>query len=211
MASFRRLAPGIAIAGVLALLTAGIVAFATQYLGQDAKPPKKVVQVQLFKPPPPPPPEVQPPPPEVQEEIKMPDPEPVADAPDVPDVPPSETLGLDADGVAGSDAFGLVGRKGGRDLLAGGSRHQWYAGRVKDQLLDYLSSRDEVRAKSYSVVVQIWVLSDGRLDRFRLVNSTGNPDLDKAIARAFDGLERFKDPPPADMPQPVRLRIVSRV
>ena len=109
MTSFRRALPGIAIASALFVMTAGVVAFATKYLSQDAKPQKKVVQVQLFRPPPPPP-KIEEPPPPVEEEVKLPDPEPVADAPDVPDMP--GPLGLDADGVAGSDAFGLMGRKG---------------------------------------------------------------------------------------------------
>ncbi|HVP77594.1 MAG TPA: TonB family protein [Thermodesulfobacteriota bacterium] len=34
--------------------------------------------------------------------------------------PAGDTLGLDAEGRAGSDAFGLVARKGGRSILAGG-------------------------------------------------------------------------------------------
>ncbi len=210
MSPLRRALPGIAIAGALFVVTVGVVAFATQFLGQDAKPEKKVIQVQVFRPPPPPPPEMEPPPPEVQEEVKLPDPEPVVEGPDVPDVP-GESLGLDADGVAGSDAFGLVGRKGGRDLLAGGSRHQWYAGRIKDQLLDFLSSHDDVRATTYSVVVQVWIESDGRVQRFRLLNSTGKPDLDEALAHAIEAIPRFEEPPPSDMPQPLRLRIVSRV
>jgi protein TonB len=207
----RRYVPALTIGGIVCAVVVGLVALLANLAKDDGKPHKKVVQVQVFRPPPPPPPDVEPPPPEVEEEVDIPEPEPVVEAPDVPDMPPGEQLGLDAEGVAGGDSFGLVGRKGGRDLLAGGSRNQWYAGRIKDQLLDYLASREDVRASSYSVVVHVWIQQDGRLGRYRLENSTGDVNLDRALAHALDDLGRFEEPPPSDMPQPVRLRIVSRV
>src|SRR5262249_47900968 len=143
-----RALPAVVIGVPLLLVAVGIVAFATQFLGQDAKPQKKVVQVQVFRPPPPPPKiEEPPPPPPPPEEVKLPDPEPVADAPDVPDMP--GPLGLDADGVAGSDAFGLVGRRGGNDITNGDGRYRSYANQVKDAVLDYLSSRDDIRKERY--------------------------------------------------------------
>ena len=208
MTRFRRALPGIAIGAVLIVVTVGVVAFATQYLSQDAKPEKKVVQVQLFRPPPPPPPKVEEPPPPVQEEVKLPEPEPVAEAPDVPDMP--GPLGLDADGVAGSDAFGLMGRKGGRDLIGGDGPYRSYANHVKDALLDYLSSKDDVRASTYSIVVQVWIGEDGRLGRYEIVGSSGNAKLDEALQLALQDLGKFDQAPPEGMPQPVRLRIKSR-
>lgn len=210
MTSFRRALPGIVIAGVLLVVTAGVVAFATHYLSQDAKPQKKVVEVQLFKPPPPPPPKVEePPPPPPPEEVKLPEPEPVADAPDVPDLP--GPLGLDAEGGAGSDAFGLLGRKGGRDLIGGGDgRFRVYANSVKDALLDYLTSRQDMRAFSYSIVVQVWIREDGQVGRYEIVGSSGNPKLDQTLRLALDDLPKLGEGPPDGMPQPVRLRIQSR-
>ena len=77
------------------------------------KPPhtKKVVQqiTMIQPPPPPPPPEVKPPEPEVEEEkIEEPEPEQEPEpAPEESNEPPAEELGLDADGAAGSDGFGL--------------------------------------------------------------------------------------------------------
>jgi protein TonB len=208
MTRLRRALPGIAIASALFVVTAGVVAFATQFLSQDTKPQKKVVQVQLFRPPPPPPPEIEPPPPEIEEEVDIPEPEPVVDAPDVPDLPGA--LGLDADGVAGSDAFGLMGRKGGRDLIGGDGRYRSYANHVKDALLDFLSTRDDVRASSYSVVVQMWIREDGQLGRYELVGTSGDTKLDQALQLALDDLSKFDMVPPEGMPQPVRLRIKSR-
>jgi protein TonB len=208
MASFRKALPAIGIAGALIVVMAAVVAFATQFLAKDVKPEKKVVQVQLFRPPPPPPPKVEEPPPPVEEEVKLPDPEPVADSPDVPDMP--GPLGLDADGVAGSDAFGLLGRKGGNDLIGGDGRYRSYANRVKDALLDYLSSRQDVRASTYTVVVQVWIGEDGHLGRYEIVGTSGNAKLDEALQLALQDLGKFDEAPPEGMPQPVRLRIKSR-
>jgi len=56
----------------------------------------------------------------VQEKIEEPEPEPEEPLPDVPDEKPAGDTGLDAEGTAGSDAFGLVGRKGGKGLLGEG-------------------------------------------------------------------------------------------
>jgi len=205
----RRALPGIAIGAALLLVGVGIVAFATQFLGQDAKPQKKVVQVQVFRPPPPPPPKIEePPPPPPPEEVKLPDPQPVADAPDVPDMP--GPLGLDADGVAGSDAFGLVGRRGGNDLIGGDGRYRSYANRVKDAVLDYLTSRDDIRKESYSIVVRVWIGADGRVGRYEIVGSSGDHKLDEALQGALASMTDVGGAPPDGMPQPVRLRIKSR-
>src|SRR5262249_35206515 len=136
------------------------------------------------------------------------DPEPVADAPDVPDMP--GPLGLDADGVAGSDAFGLVGRHGGNDITGGDGRYRSYANHVKDALLDYLTSRDDVRKASYSIVVQVWVSADGRVGRYEIVGTSGDKQLDAALQSALAGLGDVGGAPPDGMPQPVRLRIKSR-
>ena len=204
----RRALPAIVIGLPLLLVAVGIVAFATQFLGQDAKPQKKVVQVQLFRPPPPPPKIEEPPPPPPPEEVKLPDPEPVADAPDVPDMP--GPLGLDADGVAGSDAFGLVGRHGGNDLIGGDGRYRSYANRVKDAVLDYLTSRDDIRKESYSITVRVWIGADGRVGRYEIVGSSGDHKLDQALQLALSEMNDVGGAPPEGMPQPVRLRIKSR-
>jgi protein TonB len=210
MSPLRRRLPGLAIVAVVCLLSTGVVWFVKGLM--DGSPPsgKRVVQVNLIRPPPPPPPDVPPPPPpEVKEEVKLPDPEPVAETNDVPDMPPGD-LGLDADGVAGSDAFGLMGRRGGRDLIGGDGAYGWYAGRVKDEILEFLSRRDDVRGTSYTIVVSVWIGEDGRLGRYQLAKSTGNPTLDATLTSALDAMHAFAEAPPSGMPQPVRLRIVSR-
>lgn len=170
---------------------------------------KNIQQVQLIRPPPPPPEAPPPPPPEVKEEVKLPEP----DEPDPADndVPPPGELGLDADGVAGGDAFGLLARKGGRDLLgSSGDRFGWYGNVIKTDLLNRLAERDGIRRRRYAVVVRLWVKPDGQVERFRLDTSTGNRELDRDLTDALQSLNRVSEQPPDGMPQPVRLRIVSR-
>jgi protein TonB len=68
-----------------------------------------------------------------------------------------------------------------------------------------------VRANRYTVNVRLWIDRSGAVERVALASSTGDADLDGELERALDGIERFAQAPPADMPQPVRLRIVSRL
>jgi periplasmic protein TonB len=203
----RRALPGITIGAVLVVIATTVALLAAQFLHKEVKPQKKIVQVQLFRPPPPPPKIEQPPPPE-QEKVKLPEPKQDVETPDVPNAP--GPLGLDADGVAGSDAFGLVGRRGGEDIIGGDGRFRWYANRVKDQVLDRLSADHDVRNASYSVVVRIWIGVDGKLGRCDLVGSSGNADLDGKLRLALADIGKFAEAPPEGMPQPVRLRIQSR-
>jgi periplasmic protein TonB len=210
---FVRLLP--AIVGVLVTVATGGAAayFIKQFIDSAPPPPKQVVQqVRLIRPPPPPP-EVEPPPPppEIEEEEVLPEPEPTPEAPsDEP--PPSQLLGLDAEGVAGADGFGLTANKGGRGLLAsGGDRYAWYAGVLKEDLLAFLSDQRDLRSRAYSINVSLWLASDGAVERVALAGSTGDRDLDRTLEGLLAAMERVAEAPPGDLPQPVQIRIVSRL
>ncbi|MBK8958917.1 MAG: energy transducer TonB [Proteobacteria bacterium] len=180
--------------------------------GAKAPEPPKIQEISLVQPPPPPPPppkvEEPPPPEQVMEEPK-PEPEPVADDAPADEAAPGDELGLDADGTAGSDGFGLRGKKGGRGLIGGGDRNRWYAGQLQRELQTLLSNNAEARGDKYAVVIKLWMSEDGRVDRFELLDSTGNDDSDAALRKTLTRLH-LKDAPPADMPQPLKLRIVAR-
>jgi len=202
--------PVILIGAGIAAVGFGMVMVVRNYLAEDVPAPKKVVQeIRVIRPPPPeelPPP----PPPPPEEEVDVPEPEQQPD-PVASNEPPPGDLGLDAEGTAGSDGFGLLGRKGGRDLLgSGGSAFTWYAGLLKGEILEQLQEVKAARSGAYSVVVRIWVRSDGSVERIRLAQSTGDRERDSAIESALQRIDRVSQGPPADMPQPVSLRIVSR-
>ncbi len=197
---------GLAIVGLLV----GLLLLIRNWMASAPAPSKPVAQeVRIIRPPPPPPDVKPPPPPPPEEEVDVPEPEPQPDTPNN-DPPPGEQLGLDADGSAGSDGFGLAARKGGRELVgSGGSVYAWYAGLVKGEILDRLSDDDRIRRGAYSVSVRVWVSADGSVERVRLGQSTGDRDRDRAIESALSG-QRISKSPPADMPQPINIRIVSR-
>jgi protein TonB len=180
----------------------------------DAAPPvpKKVVQeIRVIRPPPPPPETPPPPPPPPEEKVDVNEPEPEPDPTPSNEPPPTEQLGLDAEGTGAGDSFGLVGHKGGRDLLAsGGSAFAWYGGLLKTEILNRLEDDKRLRASSYTVLVRIWVRSDGTVAQVRVGRSSGDKDRDRIIEEALSQLRRLSQAPPVDMPQPINLRIVSR-
>jgi periplasmic protein TonB len=206
-----RYLPLVALCLFVLALGGGAVWLVVDFLGEAPPPQKKVVQeIRIVRPPPdalPPPP----PPPPPEEEVDVPEPQQQEEPTPSDEPPPSEQLGLDAEGTAGGDGFGLAARKGGRDLLAsGGSAFTWYAGLLKTEILDRLQDDASVRAGSYSVLVRVWVRPDGSIERIALAQSSGDKERDRAIESALARVSRISQTPPAGMPQPISLRIVSR-
>lgn len=210
---------------LLGLLLAVLVGLAVYWLKDKfQKPPqakKLLQQITMIQPPPPPPPDQKTPEPEIKEEkleeaVPEPEQEPEP-APEKADEAPAETLGLDAEGSAGSDGFGLEGRKGGRSILGGsnGSMILWYGGQIKRQVEDGLQNllADSPAAGSeYAVTLEIWVGEDGRITRSELTDGSGKAEVDQAIRRALPKLRgSVGKSPPQSMPQPIRMRLTSRV
>ncbi|HEY2035376.1 MAG TPA: TonB family protein [Steroidobacteraceae bacterium] len=202
--------PILALGLMVTLIGSGAFALLRSFLRGGSPHPQQVVQqIQLIRPPPPPPnlPPPPPPPPEEKVHIATPQkaPQPTPDHP-----PPSQQLGLDAKGGAGSDAFGLAAKPGGQDIIGeGGSAFSWYAGLLKDQILNQLGAQAEARSASYTVVVSVWVGQDGTVQRVEIAKSSGDSERDRSIESALARLGRLTQPPPADMPEPITLRIVS--
>ncbi|MEQ1801394.1 MAG: energy transducer TonB [Gammaproteobacteria bacterium] len=202
---------------VISLVVIGLVGvvgwLVVSGMDDSGKPSKKLIQqVQIIRPPPPPP--TPPPPPPEPEEVDVPEPEePEPEQADAEQPPAGDQLGLDAEGVAGADGFGLLGRKGSRDLLGAGSSDQysWYGQILKSDLIDKLAEIRDLRRERYSVVVRLWLAPDGRIQKFKVVTSTGDARLDRDLVAALESLDRVSEMPPAGLPQPVRLRIVSRI
>lgn len=204
-----RHAPLLALITVVLIAGGGLFLLVRSFLHSTPAPTKPVVQeIRLIRPPPPPP-ETPPPPPEEKEvEVKTPDPPP---DPTPSNEPPPQQLGLDAEGGAGSDAFGLLGNKGGRDLLAtGGSAYVFYAGLVKNEILEELQQERALRSGAFSADVRVWVRGDGTIERAHLAHSTGDHERDQAIERVLSHLGRLSQAPPPEMPQPMSFRIVNR-
>jgi len=210
-----------ALAGMLfmALFTIGVIWLVKDFIS-NAEPPEKtrVQKISLVKPPPPKPQEKPPEPEKMeqeqtqQEEVQLEAPSPDQPADEGP--PPGEQLGLDADGGSGSDGFGLAARKGGRDIttLGGGGsgdRMAWFSKRISRQLEDELKRAKALQGKEYQVIAQLWFDVGGGVTRVRMDKGSGNAELDEALRREIQAMT-LRDPLPEDIPQPVKLRVVSR-
>lgn len=184
---------------------------------------RQVQMVTLVKPPPPPPPpEIQEQPPEQEEVMEEPVPEEapreeVAEDLDAP--PPGEQLGLDADGGAGGDQFGLVGRKGGQSLIGGGGRQDllrkfaWYTRIVREELENlvrrHLEEHGGIPKGELQTVVKIQLDEQGRINAFKIEGSSGNPEMDRAVAQILE-TAAVNEPPPQEMPKIIKLKISSQ-
>ncbi len=198
-------------AAVVVLVISGVsVALIRSMSGTSAPQQPLIQQISIVMPPPPPPPPPQIEEPEIEElEIEEPEPEPLVD--DTAAEPPGAELGLDADGVAGGDAFGLLAKKGGRGLLGGGEPNAWYAGILQRELQKRLSDDDSIRGLgAYSVVIKISLSKDGFIEDSQLVSGSNNSKLDAALRTALSAGVKFSREPPAELPQPILLRISSR-
>jgi protein TonB len=174
---------------------------------------KQVVhQIQLLKPPPPPPPKPPEKPPEVKkEEVKI-EQKPVEQPKAETNQAEAKQLGIDAEGTGAGDSFGLIGNKGGRDLVSnGGSKYGWYAGIIQAHLQETLAKNKALRTADFRVVVNLWVRPDGSVQRAEVVGTSGKPDVDEQIRLALAEVPAIREAPPSDMPQPVRLRLTNRI
>lgn len=206
----RRFVPLIGAAAIVLVVTTGLIWVIRGWMQEKPdKPARQTAQVvKLIRPPPPPPEPPPPPPPEEEIEEPLPQETPAEAPPD--DAAPAEQLGLDAEGVAGSDGFGLAARKGGREIGLGGAAFAWYTTMLKDSILDVLSDDERVRKGSYQVTVRVWLSNGGGVERIKLASTSGDRELDAAIEQALGRMARVREAPPLEMPQPITLRIVSR-
>jgi protein TonB len=190
---------------VLLIVVLAVVMLIKNFLSSSDEPKRhRVQQISLIKPPeppPPPPPEPKPPEeklPEPLEQIKQeqPPPEPLNT-----DQPPP---GIGGAGYGNGDtSFG-----GGGRWMGGGDRYGYYLGGIKKGIDDELNRNEKLRKSEYKIEVALWVAKNGTVTRFELLGSSGNKEVDVLMKRALFGV-KFEEPP-ADIPQPIKLRISSR-
>lgn len=202
--------PVLAGAAIVALVVGGLIWLIIDMQKTPDEPKRQVAQVvKLIRPPPPPPEPPPPPPPEEKIDEPLPQETPEEAPPDESQA--AEQLGLDAEGVAGADGFGLAARKGGRDLLGTGTAaFAWYTSSLKDRILEFLSDDERIRKGKYQVTVSVWVRKDGSIEQIKLRSTSGDQKLDQAIEETLRNMQRAQEAPPLEMPQPVTLRIVSK-
>jgi len=224
----RRLLLG---AGVLALvlLLAGLAHLLHGLLADGGKtarkPPKLTLMTPPAPPPPPPPPpkfEKKPDPPQAQKEIKLETPQPKPEP-----TPASPELKMDGPAGDGPSAFG-AGKITSEDLSklgtgkttgAGGTAidknalfnpFSNYANLLKGELQRQLNRNAALKRLRYSIELALWLGPSGAATQVELVGSTGDRETDELIRQAITALPAFSQAPPAQMPQPIRLRLVTR-
>lgn len=211
------------LSGAIALLLVSGGVLVTKLLISDNEGKRRqVVQmVTLIKPPPPPPIKEKPPEPEVKKEEIIEE-KKVEAAPEetqeAHDREAGNQLGLDADGTAGSDGFGLLGVKGGRALIgdSGGDflkKYGWYTSliqeEIKKRVKQHLDQNGGIPKGKLEAVVRIVLDESGNIVGFTLTGSSGNHGMDEAVKLALSGA-KIQESPPEGMPRTVKLKVSSQ-
>lgn len=177
----------------------------------------KVQQITLVRPlpPPPPPPEQKPPEPEIKEEVKLDEPQPTPDEPQQADAPPPDGIAEGPEGGMATDiARGVPTLPGSGGSGGRGNPWAWYDALVNDAVNSAvqtaLSREKALKNKNYKVIVKIWIDGGGQVTRAALEDSTGDARADEVLKEALKGMRALRDSPPADMPQPMKIRVTSR-
>ena len=189
-----------------------------------------VTVVTLLKPPPPPPPMQKPPEPKIEEvqkeEIIAPEQElaePEAPSAEQDSTPAGDSLGVDADGAAGSDAFGLIGKKGGRNLLAGDggglgklsllTRFAEYSqiveSEIRKKVMKRLDEEGGMPKGKHQVIARVSVDGSGAVVDLKIIGSSGNHKIDEAVRESVEKIQ-ISAPPPDGMPRTMVIRITSK-
>ncbi len=198
---FRKHLPLLLGGGVVLLVVVAVVLLIKGFMADSDEPKKRrVQQISLVKPPEPPPPPPKPPeekPPEVKEEVPQEKPpEPVNT-----DQPPP---GIGGKGYGNGDtSFG-----GGGGWMGGAGRFGYYLGGVQQGIHEELNRNEKLRKREYKVEVALWIGKNGIVNRFELLGTSGDKELDALMKRSLIGA-KFEEPP-SDIPQPIKLRISSR-
>lgn len=193
--------------------------------------PERVVSISApapLPPPPPRPPEQRPDPtprtPDemvVQEPVEAAPEEAPAEAPSAePDNAPGpvgEAMGTNIEGDGTANSWGLSGKGGGGIIGGGGgggpgrggSRWGWYSGQMQGRIERALQEHEKTRSASLDINVRIWVDNTGRVTHAQLVGSSGDAELDEALRDGVLTGLAMREPPPADMPQPILMRITG--
>jgi len=195
-------------AGMFLCLMGVGASWLSKHLHKDAPVPKKMIQqVTIVTPPPPPPP---PPPEQVKqpelkeeeiprEEVTETPPEPGPDQSSSPD------LGVDAEGGAGGDGFGLVGKKGGRGLLGGGGYEQV----VRQEINEIILESERLKHMAYVATITLRIGDDGQFEQIQIELASGDREVADLLKKLLEEKRRLSRPRPLEAASLVKLRVKS--
>jgi TonB family protein len=142
---------------------------------------------------------------------------------------PEGPLGLEGEGGAGSDAFGLAARgKGGRDVITLGTgpggpggldgavlarKFAWYTRLIQEELkktaLKRLEESGTFPKGRQTVEVRVVIDDGGTVTECQVTGSSGNRAVDKAVRESLEHA-KVSERPPADLPRRMTFKITSR-
>ncbi len=196
--------------GIAVVIGAVVVAmlFRQMFKIETTEPKKQIQQVTIIAPPPPPPP----PPkeeirePEVQEDIPEDLPEPAAVDDNSADAPAGEDLGVDAEGSAGGDGFGLVGKRGGRGILGGVGG---YEQAVRNEINEAVIADRQLRHLDYVANITLRLSDNGEIETFNVDLVSGSAEAKAALESLLSKKRRISQPRPLEAASLIKLRVRS--
>ncbi len=190
--------------GLLAIIAYGLYSLSGGSGSKHPKPPR--ISLLPSTPPPPPPPKEEKKPPKEEKEVKI-------EPPDVKQPPaPDNTLKMEGEKGDAPSAFqaGTVTKENYIPGSERGNSFAFYSNLIQKFLQDELTRNKTLAGKEYKVALKLWFGASGKIEKFTLTQTSGNPETDTLIRNALAELPPLKTPPPDTMPQPVRLRVTSR-
>jgi len=196
---------------VLLAIVYGLVKLGHDLANSTTPRQKQMAKVHLLPDMPPPPPpreENKPPPKETPKEVKV-------EQPKQEQAQASEQLKMEGQGsdtgLAGVTAGKVSNDYAGQVIKeAGGRQFDWFKGVLQRHVQSALQTCEPLRKDEYRVVVKLWLNSDGAVKKAELVDSTGNPEIDKRLRTVLASLPAMMDRPPEGLPQPITMRLTSR-
>ncbi len=94
-----------------------------------------------------------------------------------------------------------------RSVQAIASAHQHFYAVVQESAIDALCRMREVRPGNYRLLAVFWIAKNGAVEDFLRVGTSGKVAADQLIDKTLRGL-KFREAPPADFLQPVRILFV---
>ncbi len=219
--------------GIIGLVFLAGIGFLVRVMLTDVGPRRKeqISTVTLLKPSPP---EVKEKPPEPEVPKEAPKEVTIAETPqtaqDQPqdqsqdNTPAGSDLGVDGEGGAGSDGFGLVGKKGGRAITLGGggggmtrlnplAKFGRYVQKVQEEIRAQVNRQLEqdggIPKGKYQTLVKITLNSKGSVVTYKITSSSGQQKIDKAVREALAAI-RISEAPPEGMPGGMTIKITSQ-
>jgi len=200
---------------VVLAVFAGIAVLLRGMMEPAATPRRQMARISIVPdtpPPPPPPPKEEKPPEPPKEQAKQVNVEQPKQAPK-PAPDPAQALKMEGEGsdtgLAGVGAGTVTNEYAGQTIGgAGGDRFAGFANSLQQRIQHALEGAERLEGQQYQVLLKIWFQPDGRL-RAEIARGTGSETLDAKIVQLIAEMPAV-GPLPADLPQPARVRLVSR-